>query len=625
MSGIAAILSFCGSRDPALDLIEPMLGDAAHLGSAEGRRWQVDSVAIGFCLSATVPEEARSPQPLVAAAERYVLAADLRLDNREELLAQLRQGAATQPSSSSDAALVLACYQAWGTAAFARLVGDYALVLWDGVQRKLVCAGDALAQRPLYYHANARRFVCGSAIRQLFCAADTPRRLAPQAVADYLTVGSTPPGTTVFEGIRWLPAGHFLEVRPDGRLQLVRYWDPTTIGLVDGAEAAWYAEQFRDRFVQAVQARLRGSPRRIGVHLSGGFDSTAVVAAVCQRNHQLRLGLEPWAFRSLAEHPAADERRYMEVVLAHYPMPVETTAFADYWAFQPVPVFQQWQDEPGELPYVARVAAELVAARERGIKVILTGEGGDEIGGSSWYLLDLLVRGKLRRWWPELKARAAGKRRSPLGLLQVLLWNLSHRLRRRWTWEPRRPPRWINTTFARRWHLHRRVRNPPRFYNPIREETYDRLRVHWEVPLLRTLQPLCNHFGVELRSPFLDRRLFEWALMVPTFRLGEHGRVKAPLRRALADWLPPAIATRADKGDYRHYWDLGLRERERPRILKMLERPISAELGYVDAGALRQSYAGYCRGEDINRGQLWHTLTLEAWLRNPHVAAWLGL
>ena len=115
-----------------------------------------------------------------------------------------------------------------------------------------------------------------------------------------------------------------------------------------------------------------------------------------------------------AGHPPADERAYVRAVLDRYPMPVEAAAAEDHWAFRPAPLVRRWQDEPHQAPYVSRLVAELESARRLGINVILSGAGGDEVGGSSWYLIDLASRGRVGRFWPELKARtAAGGRRPP--------------------------------------------------------------------------------------------------------------------------------------------------------------------------------------------------------------------
>jgi asparagine synthetase B (glutamine-hydrolysing) len=252
----------------------------------------------------------------------------------------------------------------------------------------------------------------------------------------------------------------------------------------------------------------------------------------------------------------------------------------------------------------------------------LTGSGGDEIGGSSWYLVDLLLRGKVGRVWPELRARAAGKRESVPTLLRALLGGLASWARRMTVSVPRPRPPWIHPGLVRRLRLPGRVRNPPAYKNPARDDVYTRLEVWWNDPLVAAGQGLFRHFGVELRHPFLDRRLFEWALAVPPSQFGEQGLVKAPLRRALAGLLPAAIAGRADKGDYLYYWDLGLRERERPRIEALLQRPLAEELGYVDAHVLRKAYARYAAGGPIHRAQLWAAVTLEEWLRRQSAGGW---
>jgi asparagine synthase (glutamine-hydrolysing) len=581
------------------------------------RGWQDGPAALALCPFWTTREEVGQCGPLTDATGRVGVTADVRLDNREELLSQLRHAGTPLPSDRSDAELILTGYQTWGTDVFSRLVGDFAVIVWDGPRRRLLCARDALGTRPLFYHADRGRFLGGSTIQQLLADPDTPRRISEQAVADYLSGVRPKAGTTFFDGIQRLPAGHWLAVEASGRTRLVRYWDPTAIRLTEGRPAEWYADQFRVRFREAVRTRLRTVSSRIGLHVSGGFDSSAVVAMAHQLNREQGLGLEPWAFLNVAEHPAADERLYMQEVLARYPMPVETTSSADYWAFRPSPCFHRsCQDEPYEGAYRARLCAELEMARTQGIKVLLSGSGGDEIGGSSWYLVDLLLRGQVCRFWPELRARAAGKRQSVHALLRALLGGLASWARRMTASVPRPHPPWIHPGLVRRLRLPGRVRNPPVCKHPARDDVYNRLEFCWTEPLSSAGHDLFRHFGVELRHPFLDRRLFEWALAVPPFRLGEQGLVKAPLRRALADLLPGAIAGRADKGDYLYYWDLGLRVRERPRIEALLHQPLAEELGYVDARALRKAYARYCAGGSIYRGQLWAAVTLEDWLRH---------
>jgi asparagine synthase (glutamine-hydrolysing) len=248
--------------------------------------------------------------------------------------------------------------------------------------------------------------------------------------------------------------------------------------------------------------------------------------------------------------------------------------------------------------------------------VILSGNGGDEVGGNSWYLVDRLRRGRLRGTWGELRARAGGKHVGPLRLARNMAGLFARWSRTRLSGRApaESPAPWLGPVAARHPPQPRALlRDGP--LDPVRDSILASIEAIQAEPLMSGFREAFAQLGVEVRSPFLDRRLFEWALGVPGHRFGERGRVKAPFRRALADLLPDAIRDRADKGNYLGYFHLGLREKERPRIERLLERPVSAELGYVDAEALRLAYAAYARGGSIHLAQLWRALTLESWLR----------
>jgi asparagine synthase (glutamine-hydrolysing) len=185
--------------------------------------------------------------------------------------------------------------------------------------------------------------------------------------------------------------------------------------------------------------------------------------------------------------------------------------------------------------------------------------------------------------------------------------------RRRWTPVARRTPAWVSLELLRRAELADARRQPSPRGSLVRDFHFGKLNYMRSLPVdNRSLHAL---LGVELRYPFFDRRLVEWSLMVPPFRWGEEGRLKTPMRRALADLLPPAILQRGDKGNYLHYWDLGARDKERARIEQLLERPLAAEGGFVDAARLRRAYQAYCAGGPIDRRRFWNAIQLEQWLR----------
>ncbi len=615
MGGIAAAFVF--KNDHAdVGLTRDMLAAASALGGDGNTDWSDGPVSLGVNHSIRTPED-RLGLPLVHDAGRAIsIAADVRLDNRAELIRTLDLPA--QPPHDvaparvmTDAQLVLACYRQWGCDAFSRLCGQFAVTIWDGRRRRLVCARDALGRRPLFWHRNDRRLVCASSIRQLFCDPTLRAKLNQDAVGAFLVGVQLPANATFFQGIQRLPAGSWLQADDDGTVQIQRYWNPESIAQQRGRSVADWSDEFRDRFRDSVSACLRSTSGTVGLHVSGGLDSTAVVGMVHHLNATESLNLQPVAFQCLADRPEADERSYMDAVLARYPMPVETNRSADYWGFKQHAGMQLLSDEPFQTAYIARGFDELARADQLGIRVVLGGDVGDELGGSSWYLVDRLLRGRIIGLPAELRARARGRERSSLSLLRALASRFARHLLGR---NSKRPPSWMASDFYRRW-SETWVRPKRTFWNPARDDVFFRLSYCWTEPSITAAYVALNSSGVELRSPFLDQRLFEWAFAIPPALLGAQGCVKTPFRIGLDDLLPEKIKTRATKGNYRYYLDLGLKVKERRRIESMLASPRLAELGFVDAQDLQRCYQRYAGGGPIDRGHLWNVLTLESWLR----------
>ncbi len=598
-----------------------MAQPVARLGSDGIDFWHDEHAGLAHCHRWTTPEEVGEKQPLIDSRSGTVLCLDGRLDNRADLLARLHRAGAHVSADESDAALLLAAWGRWGPDLLEHLLGDFAVVIYEAARRRLICARDALSRRNLFYHSNADRFLCATMLRQLFCDPSTPRKLCRHAVARYLVAEHPQPGETFFDHVFRVPTGHWLEVTDGGKIALHRSWFPENIALVEGKPAQWYSETFRECFLAAVRARLRTTSNSVALHVSGGVDSSLVVAASHHLIEQEGLKLSTWAMQNIAQYPAADERCYMKEVIARYPMPVVTTATEDYWAGRQDPLVDQWQDEPWESDYGARLVAELQVARQRGTRLILGGSGGDEVGGNSWYLVDRLFRGRVRGLLYELAVRAKGRGVSTAALLKTLATALLGWVYRSLLPVPQRVPPWIDRRLAAQAGLLRRKRAGSTFGHPARNDMLSRLQVFWRSPAFAAAEPICDFLGVQLCDPFVDRRVFEWALSVPPFRFGEQGLVKWPLRSAFAEMLPEAVLHRADKGSYLYYWDLGLRVKERPRILALFHKPISQELGFVELSRLRKAYDDYCRGKQIDRRLLWNWITLEKWLRHIYASS----
>src|SRR5947208_5460322 len=152
MTAIAGVWDFRGSRDVETDCA-PLLVAQSIYGRHQDNRWTDGTIALGRRLTRLLPEDVYDGQPLQARERAFVLVADLRLDNRQDLADELRIDAA-RARTMCDAALLLAAFERWDENCCAHLVGDFAFAVWDGPAQRLVLARDIIGSRPLHYHRN---------------------------------------------------------------------------------------------------------------------------------------------------------------------------------------------------------------------------------------------------------------------------------------------------------------------------------------------------------------------------------------------------------------------------------------------------------------------------------------
>lgn len=565
------------------------------------------------------------PRPVASADGRFVAVADARLDNRLELL-RLLGGEAVPSPGADDARLILAAYQRWGESSPRHLLGDFAFAVWDRAEHRLFCARDPLGMRQLcWWRSGAHLRVASRAGQILNDPAGTPvsAALDEQAVADYLAGLPDAPGRTFFRDVRSLPPGHVLVSSAFGD-RVEKYWDLVDVQPVVYRRDEEYAERFRDTLDDAVRARLRtGAGGGVAVAMSGGLDSCSV-AALARRalaggaGDGTRLFACSFVFDSL---PECDEREPIALAAAAFGIEVATVSADRFWFLSDPEAYRPAL----ETPYLAWDACfhELLrSAREGGARVLLTGHGGDDLlCGSPRIYADRLRGGDLR----ALQEIAAYARRRggdrwrvlyhylarpllPAGLDGALRWMAG-----RHAGEPF--PAWIAEGLARRSGLDERWAAAGRA-GSARQEVLERLSSLSGDRVVAWYDRCAATHGLEVRHPFLDRRLVELAAAVPIaqlFRAGEH---KPLLRRAMAGLLPEPIRQRRHKTRLGRYVDLGLREKEVRRVEALLTAPLAGDLGLIDPQALRSAYERYCKSIPADSDRtLWYALTLEIWLR----------
>lgn len=633
MSAILGVYHPDGRTADPSDL-ERMADVLAHRGPDGRALWHEGSVGLGHLLLRTTSESTNERQPLSSEAGAVVLTADLRLDNRESLAAELGLGAS--PSETlPDARLLLAAYQRWGEDCPHRLLGDFAFVVWDREQGRLFAARDPMGVKPLFWTWDPGwGFAFATAIPALCALPRVGRALDGAGVALHLTLPVVDdPASTLLQAVRALPAGHALEVARQG--PVTRAWwslDPT----VQHAPASdqEYATAFATLFEDAVRVRLR-THRPVAAMLSGGLDSSSIVSVASRlRGPQGERLITLSAVYD--EVQASDERPFIEAVLDRWPAEASflradrMSPLAD--GGQAMALFGQ--PNPGPNLYLSW--GLYPHAHARGARVLLDGFDGDTVVSHGlgafaeyarhWRLVRLF---RELRAWGERNDRSWHSTLRELLLYQTLGTPLEAAgVARLYRWARRRgrPPRplplsrdpdyasMLAPAFAE---CLEPYRAPLRV--PVRSERDHHFRLLVRPVLPRTLELLDavdGAFQLEPRYPYMDRRLVEFCLSLPADQKVRDGWTRSITRRALQGVLPDAVAQRVGKADLAHGFLHSLRAFEMPT----LERFVGADLGgisrYVQREWIRRVYddwlAGRASYNDMVR--FWRVLTLALWL-----------
>ena len=601
------------------------MNDAAQLLLPGRRRsWTQGSIGL-FCASphvgATGPVDA---EPAGDGPGRRTLVFDGRLDNREELVAELRRHGARP--GASDVALTLAAYAAWGDACASKLIGDFAFALWDAARRRLLCVRDPLGVRPLYMGLRDDLVCFATQIRQILAARTQTPPFDLEFFADRLAHGvdRADAACTPYRGVSRLKPGHRL-IAEDGRARIERYWEWSTGQAAANRDPCEYVDRFRETFSSAVASRMRGAGR-VWSDLSGGLDSSSIVSVAARRRGGSRLSVISVVFD---RSTLSDERQWAATVARTLGVDRHCIDGDAQPPFTRLAEAVRYWEEPHAAAAFFGVHRQYQRLMGRaGVPILLTGIGAEAVVMSKQqspvHLADLARRGRLAALWRELDRwqRALG---IPLGNVasRYCLRPLGSRPLVNHGRLPELPD-WVAGSFARRWNLEGRARNGS--MPSARRGVADQWHVEGVGRITGFLLRGWLEKACDIRYPFLHRPLVELALATPWSLKAVPGEPKALLRRAMQGVLPEEVRRRTQNASTGHAAYTGLR-REWPVLERIVASSMLAELGAVDRERLRDALHLARQGHAFDLGGLLSTLTLDAWLQ--HAArkgdsAWLS-
>lgn len=582
MTAICGIFQWDGRRDAAQSCAR-MQRALAPYGPDRAAIWDGGEGALGLGLARFLPEDVFDRQPLVGGGGRWRLVADARLDNRAELRADL--GISAQEAGElADSDLILRAWERWQEATPERLVGDFALAVWDEHARNIHLTRDYLGQRPLFYHENRRYSAFSSMPRGLHALDDIPRAPDLDRIRDYLALAPMRGERSFFAGISRVEPGEHVVLRAGGGVTRALWYGWGQGKEVRFARDEEYVEAFRAIFDRAVEDRLRARVP-IASQLSGGLDSTAVTATAARLLAAKGQRLTAYTHVPLKGVPLAeaDTRTGDEWPLAR--------ALADlYPNIAHLPVEAAERVLGGDLEaqvhyfeYPALNLCNLVWMREisrlagrGGRSVLLSGMMGNatiSLAGLE-RLTELVLAGHWRLWRGECEAlrvkgfgrvwpvwRALGPLLPPqlYALLRHVAGRDDDRLE---TYSALKDE--VRTSAAFRAHMAAVGVDPS--FRPARS-----VRAFSQF-VLRRLDIFGQEqkgqvaaFGVDSRDPTADRRVVEFVQAVPSDLFLRNGESKWLYHRAFADRVPEAVRAARRKGLQAADWHERFR-RDQPEL-----------------------------------------------------------
>ncbi|HKR78821.1 MAG TPA: asparagine synthase (glutamine-hydrolyzing) [Nitrospira sp.] len=519
-------------------------------------------------------------------------------------------------SSATDTEVIVHLYEEHGADCVQALRGMFAFAIWDGPRRRLMLARDRIGIKPLYYGTAAGRFMFASELKAILQLPEVDRRLNWQALAHLLAYGTTPPGESIVDGIHKLEPGHWLRLDAKRDPVVERYWELRFHPNERRSEAET-VEELRAKLQESVRYHLV-SDVPVGAFLSGGIDSSAVVASMAasssSRIKTFSIGFREEEFNELPYARLVAQRfgtDHHELVLQP-----DVAALLEHLAWD--------LDEPfGDSSAIPTYMVSRLAGQH--VKVVLSGDGGDELfGGYDKYVVEGRdrmarflpgsVRALLARTSDALPEDAKGKQfleylSKPDGeryVYATTLFRRDHQQRLLTDWARDQ----IGEAHPERLCLERLGRHEGHWLSTLQDLDF---RHYLPLDILTKVDRMSMAHSLEARVPLLDHPFVEFAATIPAEWKLHRGRTKHIFVKALRGWLPDEVLDRSKKG-FGVPLNRWFRGPLRPVVQELLLSDTFRRRGIFDAAYVKRLIERQEQGRPLDL-HLWTLMSFELWCR----------
>lgn len=557
MCGILGKLSYSNNVDEGL--LMRMRDTMPYRGPDSNGIWLSDN---GYCglahlrLSILDPTPA-GHQPRVEESGRFVISYNGEVYNYIEIRAELEQKG-YKFETGTDTEVILQAYVEWGKSCLSRFNGMFAIAIFDNETQELFLGRDRLGIKPVYYYHDENELIFASETKAILKGLNALPELNVELIDDYMSFGYIPGENTLHKGIKRLMPGHYAVVK-NGQLTATQWWD-LEFNNTEDKGFDYYLNESKKLLESAIDLRLR-SDVPLGIFLSGGIDSSAVVGLLADKVK------EPLKTFSIAYDFGKnfDETQYARMIAEkfgtdHHELKITPQQFADF-----IPEYIHLMDEPVteaaaiSLFFVSKLAKEKVT-------VALSGEGSDEIfaGYDLYQYMNVLekYRGVVGQTGSEFFAgvsnKLLGKSHKVSKYLNMATQPIEQRYKGMSTYPDAQKHALYRDDFAEQLVSAKAATNHGYFSKQLFEKTKDNDQLSkmlyfdtktWLVDdLLIKADRMSMATSVELRVPFLDYRLVEFAAQIPSKHKIKKGEGKYPLKKMMEGILPSEIIYRKKMG-----------------------------------------------------------------------------
>lgn len=612
MCGIVGRLNF-DSRPVDVSELTTARDRLANRGPDGAGTWADGPVGLAHRRLSILDLSDRGSQPMRNADGSLVVSFNGEIYNFLDLREELSQ-AGHRFTTQTDTEVILAAYREWGIECLNRFNGMFAFGLWDARRRRLVLARDRIGVKPLYFTINSGRVIFGSTLKAITAFADVSREISKEAMDLYFQMAYIPAPHSIYRDVLKLEPGTWLECSADGHTRTQRYWPLPPRGGRSASTIEGAADRLEELLDSSVRYRLI-SDVPVGAFLSGGIDSSTIVALMCRNSHTVRtftIGFGEAEFdesthaRQVAEYLGT---RHEQLILR----PEDLLAIADQ-----VP---HHYDEPfADVSAIPTLALAELARTE--VTVSLSGDGGDELfGGYPYYnLLARLDPWRRRAVFAAPLLRAASTLRLPhrpaMGLTAL------------------GQPRTSDLYAYMRGPLKTRPYSRIVSATPASAGTWFDTRLSEEVPPARLVEQYMDldirsylvddilvkvdratmAHGLEARNPLLDYRVVEFSRSLPGSMHTDRVGSKQVLRRVLDRLVPAELFSRPKQG-----FSVPIREWFRgplkPALHESMQGGWLTSGGYFKPGAVSTLVDEHVNGRRNHEFFLWAVYVFEQWYR----------